>query len=277
MNDAMSSTTNAHIHIAITAATGRMGRELLSAATATDGITLAGAAARADNAHIGKPLTAMGIASNIVLEAAITAPFDVLIDFSAPAHTLANLATYANHNNTSAFVIGTTGFDDAAHARIAEAAKQCAIVLAPNTSVGVHALHHLVAEAAKLLDDADIELTETHHRHKKDAPSGTALALLATLKNTLAKAARTTQPQHGREGAAPRGADEIGVHAVRTGSVIGEHVVQFGLAGERIELAHRTDNRAIYAHGALRAAKWVAGKRPGLYTMADVLGLSPRT
>ena len=197
---------------------------------------------------------------------------DVLIDFTRPEGTLAHLEQCVKAGK--AVVIGTTGFSDAQKKTLADAAKRIPIVLSPNFAVGVNAVFKLAETAAGILgDDFDVEIIEAHHRHKVDAPSGTALKLgeiiAGKLKRSLKKDAK-----HGREGdVGARPAKEIGFHAIRGGDIVGEHTVVFAGTGERVEVTVRSQSRATYAMGALRAAKWLKGKPAGLYDMANVLGL----
>jgi 4-hydroxy-tetrahydrodipicolinate reductase len=197
---------------------------------------------------------------------------DVVIDFTRPEGTLAHLAHCVKLGKS--MVIGTTGLSDADRARIQDAAKKIPIVLSPNFAVGVNAVFKLAEVAAGILgDEFDVEILEAHHRHKVDAPSGTALKLgeivAGTLKRSLKKEAK-----HGREGdVGARPAKEIGFHAIRGGDIVGEHTVVFAGTGERVEVTVRSQSRATYAMGALRAARWLKGKPAGLYDMANVLGL----
>ena len=197
---------------------------------------------------------------------------DVLIDFTRPEGTLAHLEQCVKAGK--AMVIGTTGFSESQKKTVADAARRIPIVLSPNFAVGVNAVFKLAETAAGILgDDFDIEIIEAHHRHKVDAPSGTALKLgeiiAGKLKRSLAKDAK-----HGREGdVGARPAREIGFHAIRGGDIVGEHTVVFAGIGERVEVTVRSQSRATYAMGALRAAKWLKGKPAGLYDMANVLGL----
>ena len=247
--------------IAILGAGGRMGRAIAEAAAA-DGIMLAGAIDR-DGVHAG-PYPDV---------AALAAAADVLIDFTAPdalaGHLGAAVAT------GTPILIGTTGLTAADHAAIDRAASDIAIVQAANTSLGVAVLSGLVEQAARALGtDWDIEIVEMHHRHKRDAPSGTALLLGAAAN--VGRGAADGQALNRIDGT--RGLREAGgiyYASLRGGSVAGDHSVVFAGDGERIELVHRAESRAIFAKGALRAALWLAaGRAPGCYTMADVLGLA---
>ncbi|CAN5694710.1 4-hydroxy-tetrahydrodipicolinate reductase [soil metagenome] len=194
--------------------------------------------------------------------------FDVLIDVSHPDATAAALQT------RKPLVIGTTGHSDQQRREIEQAAQVVPIVLAPNFSVGVNTLFWLTRKAAELLGEGfDLEIVETHHRLKKDAPSGTAKRLAEVLCEVRGWSYES-EMAHGRAGLiGERPARQIGMHAVRAGDVVGEHTVIFAGTGERVELTHRASSRDTFACGALRAARWVIGKAPGLYSMEDVLGL----
>jgi 4-hydroxy-tetrahydrodipicolinate reductase len=197
---------------------------------------------------------------------------DVVIDFSNPSAS-ADLSR-ACRNAKKPAIIGTTGHSKDERAAIEELALSIPIVVSPNFSVGVNALFWLTRKTAEMLgDDFDLEITEMHHRLKKDAPSGTA----KKLAEILCEARRldyTRNVRHGREGLiGERPANEIGVHSIRGGDVVGDHTVTFAGAGERLELSHKAASRETFALGALRAAQWIVGKAPGLYSMEDVLGL----
>jgi 4-hydroxy-tetrahydrodipicolinate reductase len=195
---------------------------------------------------------------------------DVVIDFSQPAGTLAVLPQCVERSLP--LVVATTGHSAAEKHAIAEAAQEIAILMAPNMSLAVNVLMKLVGEAAKLLKDRgfDVEILERHHRFKKDSPSGTALGFAKIVQDAMGQ----TELRHGREGlVGERPAHEIGVHAVRVGDNVGEHTIIFSTLGETLELTHRAHARDCYARGALQAAKFLAGKPAGRYTMNDVLGL----
>ncbi len=247
----MSGTTT---KVAVAGSGGKMGRALIEAVAADKALALASSFDVGDDA-------AKAIGAG-----------DVLIDFTRPEGTLAHLAHCVKLGK--AMVIGTTGFSDSGRKTIAEAAKRIAIVQSPNFAVGVNAVFKLAETAARILgDDYDVEIIEAHHRHKVDAPSGTALELgrivASSLQRDLKKEAR-----HGREGdVGARPAKQIGFHAIRGGDIVGEHTVVFAGTGERVEVTVRSQSRATYATGALRAVKFLAGKQNGLYGMADVLGL----
>jgi 4-hydroxy-tetrahydrodipicolinate reductase len=197
---------------------------------------------------------------------------DLLIDFTRPEGTLAHVRACRQHRK--GMVIGTTGFSAAQKKQIDEAARAIPIVMAANFAVGVNALYKLAETAARILGEGyDVEIIEAHHRQKVDAPSGTALKLGEVVAMALNRKLTEVQRhgRHGEPGARP--AAEIGFHAVRGGDIVGEHTVLFAGSGERLELTVRSQSRATYASGALRAARWLRGREPGLYDMYDVLGL----
>jgi 4-hydroxy-tetrahydrodipicolinate reductase len=261
--------------VAIAGATGRMGRMLLEA-LAESGCTLGAALERGDSPHLGVDAREFGYSTaGVVLQAnpaAALAASDVLIDFTRPDGTLAHLA--ACRAAKKSIIIGTTGFDDAGKAVIAAAAKDIPIVFAPNMSVGVNITLKLIEQAARALDaDYDIEIVEMHHNQKVDAPSGTALKMgeVAAAARGTTLAADGVLSREGQTGARQRGA--IGFATLRGGDVIGDHTIIFAGGGERIEISHKSSTRGNYARGAIKAARWLAGKPPGLYDMHDVLGL----
>jgi 4-hydroxy-tetrahydrodipicolinate reductase len=257
------------VKLAVAGAGGRMGRALIEAIQADGADTLAAALDLAGSPSLGQAAAGVKIGSDI---AAAVAAADVLIDFTRPEGTMKHLDVCLKHSK--AMVIGTTGLSDSERKKIAESAKKIPIVMSPNFAVGVNVLFRLVETAARALGEGyDVEIIEAHHKHKVDAPSGTALKLgelvAAALKTDLAAAAA-----HGRHGdTGERPAKQIGFHAVRGGDVVGEHTVLFLGAGERLELAIRSQSRMTYAGGAVRAAKWLRGRPAGLYDMFDVLGL----
>ncbi len=263
--------------VAVAGASGRMGRMLVEAVLAADDVRLAGALDIAGSAALGSDAAAFaGRSSGVSVTSDLRdgiAHARVLIDFTRPDGTLAHLD--ACRELGVKMVIGTTGFSEAQKARIADAARAIAIVMAPNMSVGVNVMLKLVASAARALGDAyDVEIVEAHHRHKVDAPSGTALALgesaAAALGRDLASCA--VYERHGVTG--ERDGATIGFSTMRGGDIVGDHTVLFAGTGERIEITHRSSSRATYAQGALRAARFLAGKPSGLYGMGDVLGLA---
>jgi 4-hydroxy-tetrahydrodipicolinate reductase len=267
----------ADIRIGITGCGGRMGRMLIAEVQGIDGCVLAGGAEAPASPLVGHDLGelagigAVGLAVTVD-RAALFAASDVVIDFTTPAASLAHAELAAALGK--ALVIGTTGLDKEQAAALEEAAERTPIVWAPNMSLGVNLLLGLVEQvAARLGDDFDIEIVEMHHRHKVDAPSGTALAL-----GRAAAAGRAIDlDRHGqrsRDGVTgPRRDGDIGFATLRGGDVVGDHTVIFAGLGERLELSHRASSRQIFARGAVRAACWVAGKPPKLYDIKDVLGL----
>jgi 4-hydroxy-tetrahydrodipicolinate reductase len=261
--------------VAIAGASGKMGRMLIEAAGADPAITIAAALDVAASAAIGRDCgESLGRTTGACVTSDLTAltGCDVLIDFTRPEGTLAHVdACVAAGVN---MVIGTTGFDDAGKASIRRAADTIAIVFAPNMSVGVNATFKLVEMAARLLQPGyDVEVIEAHHRHKVDAPSGTALKLgecvTAALGQDLADLAVYARKGHTGE----RKAGSIGFTSVRGGDIVGDHTVLFAGTGERIEITHRSTSRANYAAGALRAAHFLQGRKRGLFDMFDVLGI----
>ena len=250
--------------VAIAGAGGRMGRTLIEAVLADRSLTLAAAFDLPGSPAIGQPVGNIKITS----EPKVAESADVLIDFTRPEGTLAHL------EHAKAIVIGTTGFSDSQEKAIADAARRIPIVMAANFAVGVNAAYKLAGMAAGILGDAyDVEIIEAHHRHKVDAPSGTALKLGEVVAKALNRKLSEVA-KHGREGdTGERPPAQIGFHAVRGGDIVGEHTVMFAGAGERVELTVRSQSRATYASGALRAAKFLKNRAPGLYDMSDVLGL----
>ncbi len=262
--------------IAIAGSAGRMGRTLIEAVCASKDLTLSAALEVARNPQLGKDAgESLGIASGVAISddyAAGIAASDCLIDFTRPEGSLLHLD--ACIRSGAKMVIGTTGFSDEDRQRIQDAAKRIAIVFAPNMAVGVNATFKLAEVAAKILGDAyDIEIVEAHHRHKVDAPSGTALKLGEVVASALGRDLKSCAV-HGREGlTGERDAKSIGFHAIRGGDIVGEHSVIFAGSGERVEITVRSQSRMTYAVGALRAARFLEGKASGLYDMQDVLGL----
>jgi len=255
--------------IAIAGAAGRMGQMLVREIARTEGSSLAGALEHAGSNMLG---TETGGVKIVADPAAAIANANVLIDFTVPAATVAHARVCAD--KSVSMVIGTTGLDPEQTKAIHEAAKKVPILWAANMSLGVNILLALVEKTASMLDPAyDIEIVEMHHRHKIDAPSGTALALgkaaAAGRKVELEKVWRKSRDGH--TGARPAG--EIGFATLRGGEEVGVHTVMFAAAGERLELSHRSFSRETYASGAVRAALWLKDKKPGLYGMKDVLGL----
>ena len=264
--------------IAVTGAAGRMGRALIAAISEADGCRLAGAVERARHEAVGTDaghLAGLGeIGVRVSDDAlAVFAACDAVLDFTAPDATVAfaDLAAQAR----IVHVIGTTGFEPAHETRLAAAARHAVLVKAGNMSLGVNLLTALTRRVAQALDaDWDIEIVEMHHRHKVDAPSGTALMLgeAAAAGRAVPLSEVADRGRDGQTGARRRG--DIGFSAVRGGSVVGEHMAIFAGEKERIVLTHVAEDRSIFARGAVQAAMWGHGRRPGLYSMLDVLGLS---
>lgn len=256
---------------------GRMGRAVVSLLAVDERLRLAAALDAPGSKLLGRDagelagLGALGVSLTADISAALRVS-DVVIDFSVVGAVPA-LARAAAQSRTPT-VVCTTGLDAAAHAALDALAEVAPVVVAANTSVGVTVLLHLAARAALLLgDDYDVEIVELHHRQKVDAPSGTALRLAQAVA-TARELDLATAARHGRSGqVGARTPDEIGLHALRGGDVIGEHTVLLAGAGERLELTHRAHTRDLFARGALRAARWVVSQRPGKYEMADVLGI----
>jgi len=264
------------IRVAIAGAGGRMGRMLIEAVQQAPDCELAGALGRPGSPTIGHDATAwLGQPSGVLVSDDIAqglAAADVLIDFTRPEGTLAHLA--AARAQGVGMVIGTTGFTDAQKAEIAAAAKEIGIVMAPNMSVGVNVVLRLLDMAARSLNEGyDIEIVEAHHRHKVDAPSGTALAMGEAVAQALGRDLQTCAI-YGREGVTgERDPSTIGFATVRGGDIVGDHTVMFCGTGERIEISHKASSRIGFAQGSLRAARFLAQRGAGLYSMADVLGL----
>jgi len=262
--------------VAIAGASGRMGRMLIEAVLATDDCVLAAALDLPGNPALGQDAAAfLGQASGVAISADLHAALsqaDVLIDFTRPEGTLAHLR--ACRELGVQLVIGTTGFDAAGKAEIASAAERIAIVMAPNMSVGVNVVLQLLSTAAKALAEGyDIEIIEAHHRHKVDAPSGTALKMGEVVATALGRELKDCAV-YGREGVTgERDPSTIGFATVRGGDIVGDHTVLFAGTGERIEITHKSSSRATYAQGSLRAVRFLAGRRTGLYGMDAVLGL----
>ncbi len=274
---AASSTPSSGPHrIAIAGASGRMGQMLIEAVRAADDCQLAGALDREGSPTLGRDAGAsLGYASGVPVTADLRsglAGAQVLIDFTRPEGTLAHLAVCRELGVQA--VIGTTGFSEAQKAEIAEIAKDIAIVLAPNMSVGVNVTFKLLEMAAKALATGyDIEVIEAHHRHKVDAPSGTALKMGEVLAEALGRDLKDCAV-YAREGVTgERDPSTIGFATIRGGDIVGDHTVLFAGTGERIEISHKSSSRAGYAQGSLRAVRFLAGRKTGLFDMFDVLGL----
>ena len=265
------------IRAAVTGAGGRMGAQIIRAVASTAGIALAGAVERPDHPVVGRDagdvsgVGPLGISITSALEPLLPG-VDVVIDFTSAAASLAHLAMVCRSDK--AIVIGSTGFGGQERQQIRQTAAQARVFLAPNMSVGVNVLFKVVADVARLLGDGyDVEIVETHHRLKKDAPSGTALGLAEAVAGALDRdLAKDTC--YGRQGlVGERTKREIGIHAVRAGDVVGDHTVIFGGLGERVEITHKASSRETFARGAVRAALWLPSQPHGLYDMMDLLGL----
>jgi 4-hydroxy-tetrahydrodipicolinate reductase len=262
----------------ITGVPGRMGSTLLRLARGSPGLTIVGATARKGSAAVGQDagLAArlsdpLGLAVVDDLGKAIDAGAQVVIDFTSAEASVEHARLCADRGVP--MVIGSTGFSPQTRSEVAAATASIPVVLAPNTSVGVNVVIQVAAELARVLGDGfDVEVLETHHKMKKDAPSGTALRLAEVLAQALGRT--SDDLVYARKGwLGARNPREIGVQALRGGDVVGEHTVFFFGEGERVELTHRATSRDQFAKGALRAANWVVAQHPGLYDMADVLGL----
>lgn len=263
--------------IVIAGAAGRMGRALIEATLDTADATLAGATVRdgsslvgVDAAElVGRPRTG----APVVTDLTALSDAGVLIDFTTIEATLAHLTWCVKQ--TIPCVIGTTGFSAEEEQAIGEAARHIPIVYAPNFSVGVNVVLDLLDRAARVLGhEVDIEVLEAHHRHKVDAPSGTALAMGRTVANALGRTLDdvAVYGRQGQTGARPR--DQIGFATVRAGDIVGEHTVMFASEGERVEITHKASSRRTFADGAVRAALWASQAPAGLFSMRDVLGLN---
>ncbi|MDP2034619.1 MAG: 4-hydroxy-tetrahydrodipicolinate reductase [Polaromonas sp.] len=262
--------------IAVAGASGRMGQMLVEAVRASGDCRLTGALDVAASPGLGKDAAAfLGHSSGVTITADLAAGLagsQVLIDFTRPEGTMAHLAKCRELGVK--LVIGTTGFSDAQKADIAAAAKDIAIVMAPNMSVGVNVTLKLLEMAAKALNTGyDIEIIEAHHRHKVDAPSGTALKMGEVIAGALGRELKDCAV-YAREGVTgERDPSSIGFATIRGGDIVGDHTVLFAGTGERIEITHKSSSRVTYAQGSLRAARFLAGHRTGLFDMFDVLKL----
>ena len=262
--------------VAIAGASGRMGQMLIEAVLATDDCQLTGALDMATSPGIGVDATAfLGRSSGVRIESDLGQGLQnagVLIDFTRPEGTLAHLKICRALGVNA--VIGTTGFSDAQRQEIAAASKDIAIVMAPNMSVGVNVTLKLLEMAAKALSTGyDIEIIEAHHRHKVDAPSGTALKMGEVVAGALGRDLKDCAV-YAREGVTgERDPSSIGFATIRGGDIVGDHTVLFAGTGERIEITHKSSSRATYAQGSLRAARFLAGRKSALYDMFDVLNL----
>lgn len=264
--------------VAITGAAGRMGRVLIQAVTETAGFEVGAALDRPGSSMLGVDageLAGVGKINVAVTDdlSAVTDHFDVLIDFTRPEVTLANLAVC--RAAAKRIVIGTTGFDAAGKQKIADAGNDIGVVFAPNMSVGVNLTLKLLDIAARVMgDDVDIEIIEAHHRHKVDAPSGTALRMGEVVAAALGRDLKECAV-YGREGiSAERDRKTIGFETIRAGDIVGEHTVMFADIGERVEITHKASSRMTFANGAVRAAGWIMQQKSGQFDMMDVLDLN---
>ncbi|MCP4992189.1 MAG: 4-hydroxy-tetrahydrodipicolinate reductase [Gammaproteobacteria bacterium] len=263
--------------VAVAGAAGRMGKSLIEAVTLNDLLKLTAATEHPGNSLLGADAGELaGVGRlNVPITDSLEKwvdDFDLLIDFTTPAATLDHLAFC--RANVRRMVIGTTGFSEAQKAELQAAAEEIAIILAPNMSVGVNLCFKLLDLAARVLgSDADIEVIEAHHRHKVDAPSGTALRMGEVVANALGRDLGECAV-YGREGVTgERERKTIGFETIRAGDIVGEHTVMFAVPGERVEITHKASSRMTFANGAARAAAWVMQHESGLFDMQDVLGL----
>ncbi|MBS0288066.1 MAG: 4-hydroxy-tetrahydrodipicolinate reductase [Proteobacteria bacterium] len=263
------------LRLAIAGCHGRMGQALVQAITESSGVKLCGATVSPNHDLINTDIGTIAGVKPIHLKPVddlnfIIDNFDVLIDFTTPDATLNHLRICLE--NGKKIVIGTTGFNAEQKTIIQEMSQEMAIVFAPNTSVGVNLCYELLKQAASIVgENADIEIIEAHHRNKVDAPSGTALKMGETICQVLNRKMDEVAT-YGRQGmTGKRDKKTIGFSSIRASDIVGEHTVIFALNGERIEITHKATNRGTFAHGAIRAAKWLESKREGLYSMADVL------
>jgi 4-hydroxy-tetrahydrodipicolinate reductase len=266
------------LRIAVAGASGRMGKTLVEAVHLHPELKLGAASTLPGNAAVGLDA---GVVCGLPLQQVLLTDdlagsldaFDILIDFTSPEATVAHARLCAA--NGKKLIIGTTGLDEAQKAELAQAAQHTAIVFAPNMSIGVNLCFKLLEMAAQVIGEGcDIEILEAHHRHKKDAPSGTALGMGEVIARTLGRDLKEVAV-YGREGqTGERDGQTIGFATIRAGDIIGDHTVIFASAGERVEISHKASSRMNFAAGAMRAALWLRDKSTGLYTMQDVLGLS---
>jgi 4-hydroxy-tetrahydrodipicolinate reductase len=270
-------TSQQTLRIGVMGASGRMGKHLIEATASTSGLVLGAAIERPGSSLVGADageLAGVGKLNVAIVDDlnSVVNDFDVLIDFTRPEVSLQALAVCVAHQKQ--IVIGTTGFDQRGLAAIDAAAQQIAVVFAPNMSVGVTLTLKLLKMAAEVLNEGfDIEVIEAHHRHKIDAPSGTALRMAQVVADTLGRDLKTCAV-YGREGnTGERDPNTIGFATVRAGDIVGDHTVLFAGIGERIEITHKASSRMTFAQGAVRACQWLAAQQKGLYDMQDVLGL----
>ncbi len=263
------------LKVIVSGVAGKMGSTILRRVLMDSSMKLSGALEEKNHPWIGKDAgNVIGFEKTgvIITEANDSLSGDVIIDFTTKLATLALLNVAVK--NKMAMVIGTTGLDDEDKKKILESSKTIPIVFSPNMSIGINILYLLLMKAVELLgDEYDAEVIEVHHRYKKDAPSGTALALAEVIARTMGTDLKRAGvfARKGMIGERKKG--EIGIQTVRAGDIVGEHTVLFATEGERIEFTHRATSRDNFARGAIRAAKWVVHQKPGLYSMQDVLGI----
>jgi 4-hydroxy-tetrahydrodipicolinate reductase len=264
------------VSVVVVGARGRMGKTLIRTVMQSDNLTLAGAVERSGGPGLGQDagrLAEMPEAGIIVSDVLEPPRRAVVVDFSLPEATDINIKRCLEHR--APLVLGTTGLSADSRTALKEAATQIPIVAAANFSVGVTLLLGLASIAAAALGPSwESEIVEIHHRHKRDAPSGTALRVGKAVADTLGRKLEEIVKLDRHDTETPRTLEEIGISALRGGDSVGEHTLMMFGEGERLELTHRATNRAIFARGALRAARWVVDREPGLYDMADVLGLT---
>ena len=265
------------MRVAVIGASGRMGKNLIDAVNQAEGLTLSAAIERPGSSLVGADagelagVGTLGVKVVDQIELAVD-DFDVLIDFTTPDTTMHNIKVCLAHDKK--MVIGTTGFDEASLKTLREAAQRIAIVFAANFSVGVNLVLKLLKQAAEVLNDGyDIEVIEGHHRHKVDAPSGTALRMGEVVADTLGRDLKECAV-YGREGiTGARDPNTIGFATVRAGDIVGDHTVLFATEGERVEITHKASSRMTFAKGAARSCLWLQDKTTGLFDMQDVLNL----
>lgn len=265
------------LKIAATGAAGRMGKAIINSISTTQGVVLSGALERSESPLAGQDAGEVaGVGKNgIVITDDRDAAFkgaDVIIDFSHPDVAIKALEYGVDKN--CGVVIGTTGFSHQQREAIKEYASKTRVVMAPNMSVGVNLLLKLVETASRIIgNEYDIEIIEAHHRHKKDAPSGTALRLAEVVTAALNRDLDEVAVYERKGIVGERRPEEIGMQTIRAGDIVGDHTVMFATAGERLELTHKASSRETFSRGAVKAALWLKGKPNGLYDMQDVLGL----
>jgi 4-hydroxy-tetrahydrodipicolinate reductase len=270
--------TNGAVKVGVVGCAGRMGQMLLRMLISAPGIVVVGGTERRGSAALGQDIGALAGVDPLGISVGddpslLFDTSDVVVDFTNPTATVSHAQMAARSG--CALVIGTTGFDSDQLSSLYRAAQRAPIVLAANMSLGINLLQQVVEEVARILDsDWDIEIIEMHHRQKIDAPSGTALALGEAAARGRGQQLRRIS-RRSRDGqVGPRVKGEIGFAALRGGDVVGDHTVIFAADGERVEITHRAASREIFARGAVKSVLWAAGKKPGLYSMRDVLGFS---